>query len=124
MTQTYDDTNIFARILRGEIPCNTIAENKSAIAFHDVSPRMPVHALVIPRGPYCNIGHFYATATPTEILDFSKLVSDVIAQLGLTETGYRVVGNTGDHGGQEVPHFHLHILGGGKLPAMVGTKAA
>ncbi|PYE83817.1 HIT domain-containing protein [Pseudoroseicyclus aestuarii] len=111
MTDRYDDQNIFARILRGEIPNKTVHEDDWALAFEDVAPKATVHILVIPKGPYVDYGHFAREASDDEILGFTRALGQVCEQAGL-EGGYRVVANTGADGGQEVPHFHLHILGG------------
>jgi diadenosine tetraphosphate (Ap4A) HIT family hydrolase len=119
----YDDNNIFAKILRGEIPCKKIYENDFALAFHDIQPSAPVHALVIPKGKYVSIVDFGANASPEEVAGFFTAVAKVAAELGLTEDGFRSIANTGLHGGQEVPHFHIHLLGGQKIGPMV-SKAA
>lgn len=108
----YDDQNIFARILRGEIPCRQIAEDEWSLAFHDINPQAPVHALVIPRHPYVSLADFSARASQAEISGFFRAVGAVARQLGLEEPGYRVIANTGLDAGQEVPHFHVHILAG------------
>ncbi len=112
MSYTYDEENIFAKILRGEIPCTKVAETESCLAFRDINPAAPVHVLVIPKGPYVNMDHFGAEASDAEIADFHRMISDVIRQEGLSEDGYRVISNAGVNGMQEVPHLHAHILGG------------
>lgn len=109
---TYDPDNIFAKILRKEIPNDTVLDGEFFLAFRDISPQAPVHILVIPKGPYRDIGEFSVEATPQELIGFWTGVRLVIEQEGLADKGYRVISNTGEHGGQEVPHFHLHILGG------------
>ena len=116
---TYDDQNIFAKILRGEIPSTPIYEDEHVLAFPDIAPQAPVHILVIPKGAYVSIDDFGAKASAEEITAFYRAVSKISADHGLSENGYRVIANTGDHGGQEVPHFHAHILGGEKLGAML-----
>ena len=108
----YDDNNVFARILRGEIPNRTVLENEWALAFHDIAPQAPVHALVIPRGRYCSLADFTASATAEEIAGFWRAVGEVARLLGLEEGGYRALTNMGPDGGQEVPHFHVHVFGG------------
>jgi len=115
----YDDTNIFARILRGEIPSRRVHESEHAVAFHDIAPRTPVHVLVIPRGRYVSLADFTAQATEAEIAGFWRAVGQVARELGLEARGYRALTNMGAEGGQEVPHFHVHLFGGRPLGAMV-----
>lgn len=115
----YDDQNIFARILRGEIPNKTVLETAHALAFHDIRPQAPVHVLVIPKGRYVTFGDFAANASPEEIADFHRACAEVIAMTGIAADGYRTIANANDHGGQEVPHFHIHILGGRPLGPML-----
>jgi diadenosine tetraphosphate (Ap4A) HIT family hydrolase len=115
----YDPANIFARILRGEIPCRKVAENDHALAFHDIAPQAPVHVLVIPKGAYVSLADFAATATEGEIAAFWRLVGAVAKTLGVEPTGYRVLSNMGVDGHQEVPHFHVHLFGGRPLGRMV-----
>ena len=115
----YDDTNIFARILRGEIPNKTVYEDEHVLAFHDIGPKAPVHVLVIPKGRYVSVVDFGTNATPEEIIAFWRAVAKVAGELGVTETGFRTIANTGQNGGQEVPHFHVHILGGASLGPML-----
>ncbi len=110
----YDDNNIFARILRGDLPCQKISENEYYLAFHDLYPRAPVHVLIIPKGPYGDAFDFHNQATPDEIVGLYKGVNSVIENLETSE-GYRLISNTGHHGGQEVPHYHIHLLAGQKL---------
>ena len=119
---TYDPNNIFARILRGEIPSRRVFENEYAIAFHDIAPQAPLHVLVIPRGPYISVADFTAKASDAEILGFFKAVGEVARQLRLEEPGYRILANMGEHGGQEVPHFHVHLFGGRPLGVMLANK--
>lgn len=111
----YDDTNIFARILRGEIPNKTVYEDDRVLAFHDIAELAPVHVLVIPKGPYESLDHFTAQASVDEIGHFFAMVGQIARDLGTAENGYRVVTNCGPDGLQEVPHFHVHILGGERL---------
>lgn len=115
----YDDNNIFAKILRGDIPAKKIYEDEYAIAFHDIAPKAPVHVLVIPKGAYVSMADFGEKARPEEITGFYRAVSKVASDLGLVEGGFRAIANTGVNGGQEVPHFHVHLLGGKKLGPMV-----
>ena len=122
MAAAYDSNNIFAKILRGEIPCNKIYEDDFAIAFNDIAPKAPVHVLVIPKGAYVSIADFSRDAPAEEIAGFYKAVSKVIDQLGVEGSGFRTIANTGLNGGQEVPHFHLHILAGRTLGPMVMPK--
>ena len=118
MPHVYDPTNIFARILRGEIPNRTVLETPHSLAFHDIRPLAPVHVLVIPKGAYVAFDDFAARASAEEIVDFHRACAQVVAVLGL-EDGYRGITNAGLHGLQEVPHFHLHILGGRVLGRLV-----
>jgi diadenosine tetraphosphate (Ap4A) HIT family hydrolase len=115
----YDDTNIFARILRGELPCKRVYEDDFALAFHDIHPRAPVHVLVIPKTPHVSLADFSASATPAQIAGFFAAVGAVAKQLNLEQPGYRILANMGAHGHQEVPHFHVHIFGGRPLGPML-----
>jgi diadenosine tetraphosphate (Ap4A) HIT family hydrolase len=115
----YDDTNIFARILRGELPCKRVYEDDFALAFHDIHPRAPVHVLVIPKTPHVSLADFTASATPAQIAGFFVAVGAVAKQLNLEQPGYRILANMGQHGHQEVPHFHVHIFGGRPLGPML-----
>ncbi len=117
---SYDFNNIFARILRQEIPCAKVFEDDKVLAFHDISPKAPIHILIIPKGPYINFHDFHTNAPADEITHFYATVSDLASSQGFTDSGYRIISNCGPNGGQEVPHFHVHLLGGGKLGAMVG----
>ena len=112
MTYTYDEANIFAMILRGEIPNSTVVETDHSLAFRDIHPQAPVHVLLIPKGKYVTIDDFAANATAEETADFWAAFAGIIESEGLRKKGFRVISNAGDHGLQEVPHFHLHILGG------------
>jgi len=118
-TRPYDDDNIFARILRGEIPSNKVYEDEWAYAFEDINPQAKVHTLVIPRGKYVSWDDFSAKASAEEIAGFIRAVGHVARQKGLVEPGYRLLANIGAHGGQEVPHLHVHILGGQVIGPMV-----
>lgn len=127
MAYAYDDQNIFARILRGEIPNQMVAETEHSVAFRDIRPQAPLHVLVIPKGPYVNFDHFGATASAEEIVDFTRLVARLCAELGVAPEaagrGYRLIANSGDHSHQEVPHMHVHILAGRPLGAMLVRPA-
>lgn len=118
----YDSNNIFARILKGEIPCKKVYEDNDILSFHDINPKAPVHVLVIPKGAYINYSEF-AIQAPSDVQQrFHQMVSQIAQDLGLSETGYRLIMNCGTNGGQEVPHFHVHILGGKRLGAMIGSE--
>ena len=118
-TQPYDDNNVFARILRGEIPSTKVYEDEYAFAFHDINPLAPVHILVIPTGPYVSWDDFSERASDAEIAGFIRAVGKVARDQGLVGQGYRVLANIGLRGGQEVPHLHAHIFGGEPLGPML-----
>ena len=115
----YDPGNIFARILRSEIPNDTVYENEHALAFRDIRPQAPVHVLVIPRGPYVDLLHFARDATAVEQAGFLAAVAEASRIAGVEEEGFRAIANSGPNSHQEVPHFHLHILGGRPLGPML-----
>ncbi|MBY0339430.1 MAG: histidine triad nucleotide-binding protein [Acetobacteraceae bacterium] len=115
----YDPQNIFARILRGEIPCKKVHEDEFALAFHDINPLTPTHVLVIPKGPYVSAADFHASASDAEISGLWRAVGLVAKRLGLEASGYRILSNMGPDAGQEVPHFHVHIFGGRPVGRMV-----
>ncbi len=117
----YDPQNVFARILRGEIPCRKLFEDDYALAFHDINPQAPVHVLVIPKGEYVSIADFSARATDAEIVGFWRAVGRVARDLGLESSGYRILSNMGPNAHQEVPHFHVHVFGGRALGRMLPT---
>jgi len=117
----YDDGNIFARILRGEIPCRKVYEDDHALAFHDINPQAPTHVLVIPKTPYVSLADFAGTAPPEAVAGFFRAVAKVAQTLGLEDPGYRILANMGVHAHQEVPHFHVHIFGGRPLGPMLTT---
>lgn len=119
----YDTNNIFARILRGEIPCGKVYEDEFTLAFNDIHPQAPVHVLVIPKGPYTSITDFSQSAPPEEIAGFYRGFGEVVRKLGVAEGGYRTIANSGLNGGQEVPHFHMHILAGKVLGPMLARAA-
>ena len=119
---SYDKNNIFAKILRKEIPCKKIFENDYVLSFHDINPQKKIHALVIPKGDYINLDDFNNRASDQEIVALSKAITEVSKILGIstdTGKGYRALTNLDDHGGQEIPHLHFHLFGGEKLGKMV-----
>jgi diadenosine tetraphosphate (Ap4A) HIT family hydrolase len=115
----YDPNNIFARILRGEIPCKKVFENEHALAFHDINPQAPVHILVIPKGAYVSFDDFSAKASPDEIVGYVRAIGDVARAQGVAESGYRILANHGPDSHQEVPHLHVHIFAGRRLGRML-----
>lgn len=122
MSYVYDDQNIFAKILRGEIPNDTVADTDHTLAFRDIQPQAPHHVLIIPKGPFVTADHFAVEASEAEIIDFWRTYGAICADLGVTPdtgAGYRIIANAGPDGVQEVPHFHLHILGGRPLGRML-----
>lgn len=120
---TYDPNNIFARILRGEIPCKKVHEDEFALAFHDINPQAPVHVLVIPKGAYVSFADFSAKASEAEIAGYVRAIGKVAELVGVTESGYRLLANAGANAHQEVPHLHVHIFGGKKLGPMLAGNA-
>lgn len=125
MSYSYDDQNIFAKILRGEIPNTTVLETEHSLAFRDLYPKAPTHVLVIPKGPYVSFDHFAAEASEEEIADYVRAVGEVCRLEGVTLTagdGFRMISNAGEHGVQEVPHLHVHILGGRNMGPMVSRS--
>ena len=119
MSKYYDNNNIFARILRSEIPCNKILENDYALAFSDINPQASIHILIIPKKPYINFHDFLENASFKEVDFFWKLVNDTIKLNKISEKGFRIISNSGDDGNQDVPHFHVHLLGGKNLGRMM-----
>ena len=117
--EAYNENNIFAKILRGEIPARTVFENDHALAFHDINPQAPVHVLVIPKGPYVSLADFATSAPDTLVTGFWRAVGEVARQLGLEEGGYRILANAGQDSHQEVPHLHVHIFAGKALGPML-----
>ncbi len=118
----YDDQNIFARILRGEIPNDTVTETEHTLVFRDIRPQAPVHLLVIPKGAYVSFEDFAANASEVEIMDFMRTAARVAEEQGISidaGKGFRAIANSGEHSHQEVPHFHLHLLAGRPLGAML-----
>ena len=115
----YDRNNVFARILRGEIPCRKVHEDEHVLAFHDINPAAPVHILVIPKGEYVSFDDFSARASDAEIAAFTRAVGAIARQQGVADSGYRILANHGRDAHQEVPHFHVHIFGGRNLGRMI-----
>jgi len=127
MPYEYDDQNVFAKILRGDIPNKTVVETEHTLAFHDINAQAPVHVLVIPKGAYVNYDHFGAEATAAEITDFTRTLAKLTADLGVAPDGgggYRLIANSGEAAIQEVPHMHVHILGGRPLGAILARAAS
>jgi len=115
----YDDQNVFAKILRGEIPCRKVYEDDWALAFHDINPQAPVHVLVIPKGAWVSWDDFSEKAPAEEIAGFVRAVGQVAREAGLVDPGYRMLANVGGHGHQEVPHLHVHLFGGRQFYQMI-----
>jgi histidine triad (HIT) family protein len=118
----YDPNNIFARILRGEIPCKKVYEDEHALAFHDINPLAKIHVLVIPKGAYVSMADFSIKASDKEIVGFIRAVGKTAEKLGVIESGYRLLANHGPNSHQEVPHLHVHIFGGQKLGRMIAVE--
>lgn len=118
----YDDQNIFARILRGEIPCNKVDECEHTLSFHDIQPQAPVHILVIPKGAYVDMADFATHSSAEEQTAFVAALGRVATQAGVTEKGFRLIANAGHDGHQDVPHLHMHILGGEPIGPMRPRK--
>ncbi|MDJ0994425.1 MAG: HIT domain-containing protein [Dinoroseobacter sp.] len=119
MAYTYDPENIFAKILRGEIPNKTVLETDHSLAFHDIYPQAPTHVLIIPKGPYVTYDHFAAEAADEEIIDYTRTIAKVCEMMEVAEGGFRMISNAGHAGVQEVPHLHVHILAGRPLGRML-----
>jgi diadenosine tetraphosphate (Ap4A) HIT family hydrolase len=124
VTEAYDPNNIFARILRGEIPCHKLFEDDHVLAFKDIHPQAPTHVLVIPKGAYVSLDDLSARGSDAEIAALFRAVGTIARQLGIDATGYRFMANNGADSHQEVPHFHVHLFGGRKLGPMLSRKAA
>ena len=120
-TRPYDDSNIFAKILRGDLPSKPVYEDEWALAFHDITPLAPVHILVVPKGPYVSWDDFSAKASDEELAGFVRAVGKVARDQQLVVQGYRLLANTGKRAGQEVPHLHVHIFGGQPLGPMLAS---
>ena len=118
----YDPNNVFAKILRGEIPCKKILETAHSLAFYDVAPQAKIHALVIPKGEYVSFADFYARATDAEIAGYIRDIGETAKKLGVEENGYRLLSNHGKNAKQEVPHLHFHICGGELLGALLPPR--
>jgi histidine triad (HIT) family protein len=118
----YDPNNIFARILRGEIPCKKVYEDEHVLAFHDINPQAKIHVLVIPKGAYVSMADFAIKASDKEIAAFIRAVGKTAEKLGVVESGYRLLANHGPNSHQEVPHLHVHIFGGQKLGRMIAVE--
>lgn len=118
-TLPYDDQNIFAKILRGEIPCKRVYEDEFSLAFHDINPQAPIHILVIPKGNYVSWDDFSARAGDAEIAGFIRAVGHIAREHGLVEPGYRLLANVGPDSHQEVPHLHVHLFGGRPMGPML-----
>ena len=116
---TYDPENVFAKILRGEIPCDRVYEDDWALAFKDINPQAPVHILVVPKGEYVSSDDFAATASDAEIAGFFRAIGEIARLSDIVNSGYRILANHGRDGHQEVPHFHIHIFGGRDLGGMI-----
>ena len=119
MNKNYDKNNIFAKILRSEIPFHRVLENDHALAFSDINPQSPVHVLIIPKNAYLNLYDFIQNASITEVEHFWTLVNDLINLNKISEKGFRIISNSGEDGNQDVPHFHVHLLGGKNLGKMI-----
>ena len=119
MTKEYDSNNIFAKIIRGEIPSNKVYEDNKILAFHDISKAAPTHILVIPKGQFISFADFVLKAGDKEIIDFFRKVREIASSLGLDKKGYRLITNNGSDASQTVPHFHIHILAGKKLGGLL-----
>jgi histidine triad (HIT) family protein len=123
MPYAYDPQNIFARILRGEIPCKKLLETAHSLAFHDINPQAPVHVLVVPKGPYVSYDHFALEASDAEVIDYTRAIGEVCRLTGIQQSeggnGFRLIANAGNDGLQEVPHLHVHVLAGRVLGRML-----
>lgn len=123
MAYSYDPENIFAKILRGEIPNSTVLETEHSLAFHDITPQAPTHVLVIPKGAYVNYDDFATNASDAEIVDFNRAISKVCAGANVAENGFRVIANAGRDGVQDVMHLHVHVLAGRVLGPMLARDS-
>jgi diadenosine tetraphosphate (Ap4A) HIT family hydrolase len=119
MAAAYDGNNVFAKILRGEIPCKAVHDTPHSLAFHDINPLSPVHVLVIPKGAYVDFDDFSARASAEEVADYVKAIGDTARKLGVAASGYRLLSNCGRDANQEVPHLHVHIFAGRPLGRML-----
>jgi diadenosine tetraphosphate (Ap4A) HIT family hydrolase len=119
---SYDPQNIFAKILRGEIPCDKVFENDHALAFNDIGPQAPVHVLIIPKGDYLSSTDFFSKASAEEIAGFMRAVHAVAEKTDVLDSGYRLIANAGPDSHQEVPHFHVHLVGGRPLGPLLQKR--
>lgn len=123
MPYDYDNQNIFAKVLRGEIPCQKVLETEHSLAFNDIAPQAPVHVLVIPKGAYVNFDHFASEASDEEIVDFSRAIAKITGRIGADPgsggRGYRLIANSGEDGVQHVPHLHVHVFAGRVIGRMI-----
>ena len=119
----YDRNNVFARILRGELPCRKVYEDEHVLAFHDIHPQAPTHIIVIPKGEYLSVDDFSETASEAELAGFLRAIARIARQEGVTDSGYRILANHGEAAHQDVPHFHLHLVGGRDLGPMLRRSA-
>jgi diadenosine tetraphosphate (Ap4A) HIT family hydrolase len=124
MAHNYDRDNVFARILRGELPCRTVYEDEHVLAFHDIRPQAPTHIIVIPKGEYISVDDFSERASEAELVAFLRAVSRIAREQGVTDNGYRILANHGAAAHQDVPHFHLHLFGGRDLGPMLRRPPA
>jgi len=124
MAHNYDRNNIFARILRGELPCRTVYEDEHVLAFHDIRPQAPTHIIVIPKGEYISVDDFSERASEAELVAFLRAVSRIAREQGVTDSGYRILANHGAVAHQDVPHFHVHLFGGRDLGPMLRRPPA
>jgi histidine triad (HIT) family protein len=115
----YDRNNVFARILRGELPCTKVYEDEHVLAFRDIAPQAPSHVVLIPKGEYIAADDFSATASDAELASFMRAIAKIAGAEGIVESGFRLLANIGTHGHQEVPHFHMHVVGGRDLGPML-----
>jgi diadenosine tetraphosphate (Ap4A) HIT family hydrolase len=119
----YDRNNVFARILRGELPCRKVYEDEHVLAFHDIHPRAPTHIVVIPKGEYVSVDDFSETASEAELAGFLRAIGRIAREQGVAASGYRILANHGEAAHQDVPHFHLHLVGGRDLGPMLRRSA-
>ena len=119
MTKIYDEDNVFAKILKAKIPYEKVLENKYALAFNDINPQASIHVLVIPKNPYTDLYNFIQNANLDEVKYFWELVNNVVSKKGIEDSGFRIITNSGKDGNQDVPHFHVHVLGGKNLGRMI-----
>ena len=124
MTPEYDSNNVFAKILRKEIPCDKVFENDNVLAFRDIHPKRKIHIVIIPKKPYCDLNDFVAGASETEIVALMRAPAEIAKELKFDAEGYRIISNCGYNGGQEVPHLHIHLLAGERIGELVGKPVS